>query len=121
MPAISLYYGDALITKKWHITDDTPDYRKVVVKGYESHGGRHFDLDLFVRPDRGDGYGPGSAYADRVPRGGDLCLLVAGNATGQIISTIGVYDPDTDSMQWNTEPRRIADNTDPPPFRTTRA
>ena len=57
----------------------------VVIKGYESHGGRHFDLDLFIRPDRGDGYGPGSAYADRVPQGGDLCMLVMGNAAGQII------------------------------------
>ncbi|MBW8039351.1 MAG: hypothetical protein FVQ85_05075 [Planctomycetes bacterium] len=57
----------------------------VVVKGYESHGGEHFDLDLFVRPDKGHGYGPGSAYADRVPQGGDLCMLIMGNATGQIV------------------------------------
>ncbi|MHC4098208.1 MAG: hypothetical protein ACYSU3_19390, partial [Planctomycetota bacterium] len=52
---------------------------------YESHGGQHFDLDLFVRPDKDDGYGPGSAYADRVPQGGDLCMFIMGNATGQII------------------------------------
>lgn len=57
----------------------------VLVKGYESHGGKHFDLDLFVRPDKGDGYGPGNAYADRVGQGGDLCMLVMGNATGQIV------------------------------------
>ncbi|MHC4742049.1 MAG: hypothetical protein ACYS8Z_09070, partial [Planctomycetota bacterium] len=57
----------------------------VLVKGYESHGGQHFDLDLFVRPDKGDGYGPGNAYADRVGQGGDLCMLIMGNATGQIV------------------------------------
>ncbi len=59
----------------------------VVVKGYESHGGKHFDLDLFVRPDRGDGYEPGELYADRVAKGGDLCMLVMGNTTGQIVET----------------------------------
>lgn len=57
------------------------------VRGYESHGGQYFDLDAFVRPDHGDGYGPGRVYADRKALEGDLCLFAMGNATGQIIET----------------------------------
>jgi len=57
----------------------------VRVSGYESHGGEYFDLDAFVRPDPGDGYGPGRVVADRVPREGDLCMFIMGNSTGQLI------------------------------------
>ena len=34
MPAISIYRGEEIVMKKWHITPTTPDYRKTVVKGY---------------------------------------------------------------------------------------
>lgn len=57
----------------------------VQVTGYKTHGGTGYDLDAFIRPDAGDGYGPGRAYADRVPHEGDLCMFVMGNATGQIV------------------------------------
>lgn len=57
----------------------------VRVHGYESHGGEYFDVDLFVRPDNGDGYGPGRAYAERVAQEGDLCMFIMGNATGQLV------------------------------------
>lgn len=55
------------------------------VGGYHSHGGQHFKLDAFVRPDRGDGYPHGEALADDSATGGDLCCLIFGNHHGQIV------------------------------------
>lgn len=57
----------------------------VRVGGYNSHGGEHFNLDAFVRPDNGDGYGPGQAYQEKVATGGDLCMMLFGNGNGQIL------------------------------------
>jgi hypothetical protein len=34
IPAVSIFYGEELLTKKWPITPQTPEYRKTVVKGY---------------------------------------------------------------------------------------
>jgi len=53
--------------------------------GYRSHGGRNFQLDAYVRPDRGDGYTPGQAFADDKPLDGDLCCLIFGNSNGQLV------------------------------------
>jgi hypothetical protein len=53
--------------------------------GYRSHGGRNFQLDAYVRPDRGDGYPHGSVLGDGKPLGGDLCALVFGNSHGQLV------------------------------------
>lgn len=55
------------------------------VGGYRSHGGRHFQLDAYVRPDGGDGYPHGNVLGDGKPLGGDLCCLVFGNAHGQLV------------------------------------
>lgn len=55
------------------------------ISGYRSHGGDHLQLDAFVRPDHGDGYGPGEVYADRTATGGDLCFLMFGNGNGQLV------------------------------------
>lgn len=57
----------------------------VRIGGYESHGGQHFDLDAFIRPDKGDGYGPGTAYQEKVVTDGDLCFLLFSNAHGQLV------------------------------------
>jgi len=53
--------------------------------GYRSHGNERFKLDAFVRPDTGDGYKQGEAFADGKPTGGDLCCMIFGNNTGQIV------------------------------------
>lgn len=55
------------------------------VGGYRSHGGKHFQLDAFIRPDRGDGYALGNALADERDMKGDLCCMVFGNRHGQIV------------------------------------
>ncbi len=57
----------------------------VCVGGYHSHSGKHFKLDAYVRPDRGDGYAGGEALADGTASGGDLCCLIFGNHHGQIV------------------------------------
>jgi len=57
------------------------------VGGYKPHGGQQFELDAFIRPDKGDGYEPGLAYKHRSPTGGDLCCLIFGNRHGQIVET----------------------------------
>jgi hypothetical protein len=75
--------------------------------GSYKHGGDHFQLDAFVRPDNGDGYtagtayrhdhvdvarfslvlepAPGDVYLHRTPLCGDLCMLVFGNSHGQLV------------------------------------
>lgn len=55
--------------------------------GAYRHGGAHFRLDAFIRPDRGDGYPYGSAAIDGVAVDGDLCALIFGNAHGQLVET----------------------------------
>lgn len=57
----------------------------VRIGGYHSHGGQQFKLDAYVRPDTGDGYAGGEAFADGTPTGGDLCCLIFGNAHGQYV------------------------------------
>lgn len=57
------------------------------VGGYRSHGGKHFSLDAYVRPDRNDGYAPGEVLGDGKSLGGDLCCLVFGNGHGQLVET----------------------------------
>lgn len=53
--------------------------------GYHSHGGRNFQLDAYVRPDKGDGYAQGRVFADDKPLDGDLCCLIFGNSHGQLV------------------------------------
>ncbi|MBN1419627.1 MAG: hypothetical protein JXP34_12690 [Planctomycetes bacterium] len=53
--------------------------------GYRSHGGRHFELDAFLRPDAGDGYEGGQAFIEGRPVGADLCALIFGDSHGQIV------------------------------------
>lgn len=53
--------------------------------GAYRHGGPHFRLDAFVRPDKGDGYADGSAFVDGRSLDGDLCCLVFGNGHGQLV------------------------------------
>lgn len=55
------------------------------VGGYRSHGGKHFELDAYVRPDNGDGYRFGNCMGDGKPLGGDLCCLIFGNSHGQYV------------------------------------
>ncbi len=57
----------------------------ICVGGYRPHGGEQLDLDAFIRPDKGDGYGPGEAVNHRTRTGGDLCCLLFGNVTGQLV------------------------------------
>ncbi len=53
--------------------------------GYRSPGGRNFELDAYVRPDKGDGYAEGRAFGDDKPLEGDLCCLIFGNSNGQLV------------------------------------
>jgi len=53
--------------------------------GYRSHGGKHFELDGFIRPDAGDGYAGGQAFIEGRPAGADLCALIFGDSHGQIV------------------------------------
>jgi hypothetical protein len=53
--------------------------------GAYRHGGDHFRLDAFIRPDNGDGYRPGNVEIDGHPVEGDLCCLVFGNGHGQLV------------------------------------
>jgi hypothetical protein len=53
--------------------------------GAYRHGGPHFRLDAFVRPDKGDGYAQGDASVDGKPLNGDLCCLIFGNSHGQLV------------------------------------
>ncbi len=66
--------------------DLTPG-RKYAVRmcGYKSHGQVLWELPSFIRPDRGDGYGPGEGYIRNQPTGGDLCLILFGSLNGQLI------------------------------------
>jgi len=62
--------------------------RKYAVRvGAYRHGGDHFRLDAFVRPDQGDGYAGGNVSIDGRPVEGDLCCLIFGNAHGQFVET----------------------------------
>lgn len=62
---------------------------------------------------------PGSRNAFWFAVGDDVALMTE-NGTGQILAAMGVYDPDTDSLQWQTPPSLLANITDPPPFAKTR-
>ncbi|MBI4582024.1 MAG: hypothetical protein HY718_20170 [Planctomycetes bacterium] len=67
----------------------------VRVCGYKSHGSVLWDLDSFIRPDNGDGYGPGEAYLRKSPSGGDLCMILFGSLNGQLIEN------HVRSEEWN--------------------
>ena len=54
-------------------------------EGYRSHGGDRWKLNAYVRPDVGDGYPQGQAFADNKPVDGDLVCLVFGNSHGQLV------------------------------------
>lgn len=76
--------------------DLTPGLKYAVrVCGYKSHGGALFDLDTFIYPDTGDGYGPGQAYVRNVPSGGDLCMMLFGSLNGQLVEN------HVRSEEWN--------------------
>ncbi len=62
-----------------------PGRRYAVRVGAYRHGGSHFRLDAFIRPDEGDGYADGNVFVDGRPVEGDLCCLIFGNAHGQIV------------------------------------
>lgn len=51
--------------------------------------------------------------------GADMALMTE-NGSNQLISVLGVYDPNTDSVEWHTEPRQLVNTTDPMEFRKTR-
>ncbi len=60
--------------------------RKYAVRvGAYRHGGSHFRLDAYVRPDAGDGYAQGQVYKDGETLNGDLCCLIFGNSHGQLV------------------------------------
>jgi RHS repeat-associated protein len=50
---------------------------------------------------------------------GDDLALATENGSGQIVSTQGAYDADTDSTDWTTAPVRLANITEPLPFQKT--
>lgn len=64
-----------------------PGRKHAVRVGAYRHGGDHFRLDAFVRPDNGDGYPGGDVTIDGRPVEGDLCCLIFGNAHGQLVET----------------------------------
>jgi RHS repeat-associated protein len=51
---------------------------------------------------------------------GDDVALMTQNGASQILSTLAVYDPDTDSLNWQSEPRRVAGIDATLPFQKTR-
>lgn len=60
--------------------------RKYAVRvGAYRHGGPHFRLDAYLRPDRGDGYAEGNVSVDGKPVEADLCCLIFGNGHGQLV------------------------------------
>lgn len=53
--------------------------------GAYRHGGPHFRLDAYLRPDKSDGYPDGQVVVDGKPHESDLCCLVFGNSHGQLV------------------------------------
>ncbi|MBR0344834.1 MAG: RHS repeat-associated core domain-containing protein, partial [Rudaea sp.] len=51
---------------------------------------------------------------------GDDVALMTQNGASQILSTLAVYDPDSDSLNWQSEPRRVAGIDTTLPFQKTR-
>lgn len=78
-PRIGWRYGDARVRPG--------STYAIRVGGYRPHGGKQFELDAYVRPDRGEGYSEGEAFGDGKALGGDLCCLVFGNGHGQNVET----------------------------------
>jgi hypothetical protein len=64
-----------------------PGKKYAVRVGAYRHGGDHFRLDAFIRPDSGDGYAGGNVSIDGKDVEGDLCCLIFGNAHGQLVET----------------------------------
>jgi hypothetical protein len=62
-----------------------PNRAYAVRVGAYRHGGSHFRLDAFIRPDEGDGYPDGNVSIDGRSINGDLCCLIFGNAHGQLV------------------------------------
>jgi hypothetical protein len=62
-----------------------PGKTYAVRAGAYTHGGDHFRLDAYIRPDRGDGYAAGQLTVDGKPTEGDLCCLIFGNGHGQLV------------------------------------
>lgn len=62
--------------------------------GYRTHGARRLKQVVYVRPDKGDGYAKGNAFADGLALDGDLCCLIFGNSHGQIVEN------QIRSLQW---------------------
>jgi len=63
----------------------TPGRKYAVRVGAYRHGGPHFRLDAYLRPDKGDGYADGNVSVDGKPFEADLCCLIFSNACGQIV------------------------------------
>lgn len=76
LPRIGWRHGDMPVE---------PGKRYAIRAGAYRHGGPHFRLDGFIRPDHGDGYPQGQAYIDDKPVDGDFCCLVFGNSNGQLV------------------------------------
>jgi len=54
----------------------TPGRKYAVRVGAYRHGGPHFRLDAYLRPDKGDGYADGNVSVDGKPKEADLCCLI---------------------------------------------
>jgi hypothetical protein len=75
------------------------------IAGYHSHGGQNYELDTFVRPDKGDGYPDGQVFVGSAdhPVDGDLCLIMAGNSNGQLVENT-IRSEEWDVLQPKRQP-----------------
>ncbi len=76
LPRIGWRHGDMALE---------PGRSYAVRVGAYRHGGPHFRLDAFIRPDKGDGYAGGNVSVDGKAVEGDLCCLIFGNSHGQLV------------------------------------